>query len=89
MSSKPITFLTGEEWAARVRAASLMAADLISALTDSCGGPGQAALTAMLVARALCDATGIPPFSWYCARVAELAAPMVPPAPAPGGGDRN
>lgn len=70
---KPATYLTAEEWIARVKAAAELADRVIADLLGQANGPGEAVLAAMLVARAICYGNPpLPDFSWYAARVAEL-----------------
>lgn len=71
--TKPTTFLTWEEWRARVVAAAETADELVKFVEERTTGPGQSVLALMIAARALCAAyPALPGFEWYFRKVSEL-----------------
>ncbi len=71
--SKPIHFLTIDEWRARVADAATVADKLIPLVEGMTPGPGQSVLALMIAARALCAAfPALPAFEWYFDRVSQL-----------------
>ncbi len=74
--NKPITVLTGAEWATRVADAAEKARVLLPQITAAANGPGEAVLIGMLIARSICDGnSALPDFAWYYLRIRELPHP--------------